>query len=359
VVLMNTLTLRALAGAGILLALGAPAWALEAQGTPLPARVLAAPLTSSASGWLGIRVRYEMTETMDRSPAGRSLAGGQAGSTGRTHEVRVEEVFPDGPARAAGVAPGDRILRIDGVEAGQAFEEGILAGVRPGQVVRFGIERTGRVLEVRVVAASRPPSAAPPTRIALAQVRSDSIVSHMQIRMDSARASAARAVITLGASPPERPAERQAWVATRPGFPVDSLRAAGGPAGTSSAQTLRALVSGGSAGAAAREIAALPGPILVYATGQRSVLGAEVTPLNAGLAGYFGVDAGLLVTQVVEGAPGDRGGLTPGDVIVRVGARPVSTVEEFRAAAEAGVRSPPLVLGVIREGRRLELNIPR
>jgi len=356
---MNMRTVRALAGASLLLALGGPAWALEAQDTPLPARVVAAPLTSGASGWLGIRVRYQMTETMDRSLAGRVPAGGRAGGTARTHEVRVEEVFPGGPARAAGVAPGDRILRIDGVEAGQAFDEGILAVIRPGQVVRFGIERDGRVLEVRVVAGSRPASSAPPTRIALAQVRSDSVVSHMQTRMDSARASAARAVIALGASAPERPPERQAWVATQPGFPVDSIRASGGSAGTSSARMLRALVSGSAAGRAERETAALPGPILVYATGQRSVLGAEVTPLNAGLAGYFGVDAGLLVTQVVEGAPGARGGLTPGDVIVRVGTGPVSTIEEFRAAAEAGFRSPPLVLGVIREGRRLELNVPR
>jgi S1-C subfamily serine protease len=308
------------------------------------------PLTSSAGGWLGIRVRYELTETMDPSPTGRIRAGTGGGTTVRTHEIRVEEVFPDGPARAGGVAPGDRILRIDGMDAGRAFEEGILAGVRPGQVIRFGIERGGRVLEARIVAASRPASSAPPTRMALAQVRSDSIVSLMQIRMDSARASAARALVSLGASP-ERPPERQTWVVTRPGFHVDSVRASGSPAGTSSAQTLRALVSGGAAGPG--------GPILVYATGQRSVLGAEVTPLNTGLAGYFGVDAGLLVTQVVEGGPGARGGLTPGDVIVRVGTRSVSTIEEFRAAAEAGFRAPPLVLGVVREGRRLELNVPR
>ncbi|TVP43974.1 MAG: PDZ domain-containing protein [Gemmatimonadales bacterium] len=379
VVLMATPVFRALVGAGILLALGAPNRTLEAQGTnppvgaqsspPSPPQARVPAMPAAATGWLGVRVRYEVTERTERSPAGGAGPAGRTAGTDWSYHVRVEEVFPEGPARASGVAPGDRILRINGVNAGPAIEEGILSRVRPNQAVEFEIERNGSVLQLRVVAASRPPSAAPTTAVALARVRTDSIVSYMQNRMDSARASVAREAVTLRAARPEaRPGveprpEARGWVALRPGFPVPvdsalTVRREAGP-GATSAGTLRALLSGREAAAAARGAAIHSGPVIVYATGQRAVLGAEITPVNPGLAGYFGVDAGLLVTQVVEGAPGARGGLTPGDVIVRVGSRAVSTVEEFRAAAEVGIRSPPLVLGVIREGGLLELRIPR
>ncbi|CAN5735638.1 hypothetical protein BH23GEM11_BH23GEM11_15620 [soil metagenome] len=393
---MRMPALRALAGAGVLLALGGPSAALEGQGAPptprlqAPAQVRIAPLAlrSEAAGWLGVRVRYEMTETATGFPGGGFLPGGGRvagpGGTTRTYDVRVEEVLPAGPARAAGMSPGDRLVEIDGVDAGQAIERGILAAVRPGQVVRFGVERNGRALRLDVVAAQRPASAGPastPASVALARVRTDSIVTHMQLRMDSARvsvrsrmdpaaaralgareAAGAREILALRAARPDAATDSRAWVVTRHGFPEEMSATTGDVrdrTSGASAQVLRGLVSGGAEGTAMRSPATAPRPIIVYATGQRAVLGAEVTPLNAGLAGYFGVDAGLLVTQVVDGAPGDRGGLSPGDVVVQVGPHRVSTIEEFRAAAEAGFRSPPLVLAVIREGRRLELRIPR
>jgi hypothetical protein len=108
-------------------------------------------------------------------------------------------------------------------------------------------------------------------------------------------------------------------------------------------------------------------------TGQRFVAGAELTDLNPSLARYFEVEAGVLVTAVTEGSPGDEAGLLAGDVIVEVGGEAVTTVQEVRQAMnrtrvrvlERGPgnfdlpRPEPIVLRVIREGEALSLEMPR
>jgi membrane-associated protease RseP (regulator of RpoE activity) len=119
-------------------------------------------------------------------------------------------------------------------------------------------------------------------------------------------------------------------------------------------------------------------PSIVYGIpglgGQRFVAGVELTNLNPSLARYFRVDAGVLVTDVTEGSPGDEAGLLAGDVIVEVGGEAVRTLQEVRQAMNRNPRvrvlergqggfettSPePLTLRVIREGGSLDLEIPR
>jgi serine protease Do len=65
--------------------------------------------------------------------------------------------------------------------------------------------------------------------------------------------------------------------------------------------------------------------------------GATIKPLNRELASQFKtkVNEGLIVTAVENGSLAQRRGLQPGDLIIEVNRKPVSTLEEFREALEA------------------------
>jgi serine protease Do len=62
--------------------------------------------------------------------------------------------------------------------------------------------------------------------------------------------------------------------------------------------------------------------------------GLEVGPLTGEVGQQLGVqaDAGVVVTDVEDGSPADRAGLSPSMVIVQVAKRPVRSVAEFDAA---------------------------
>lgn len=85
--------------------------------------------------------------------------------------------------------------------------------------------------------------------------------------------------------------------------------------------------------------------------------GARLSELNPGLARHFeGVSEGVLVLDVQPGSPAARGGLQPGDVIVRAGDRPIRDQQSlWRAARGEG----DLALGVVRDGRETTLRLER
>lgn len=67
----------------------------------------------------------------------------------------VGEVLPDTPAAAAGLQPGDRIVAVED-EPVESFEQlQLLVRDRPGEPLRFTIERQGRRFEVTVTPALR------------------------------------------------------------------------------------------------------------------------------------------------------------------------------------------------------------
>ena len=95
-------------------------------------------------------------------------------------------------------------------------------------------------------------------------------------------------------------------------------------------------------------------PLSPYVAGLTRVAGAEVRSLKPGLGQYFGVDAGLLVTEVAEGTPAADAGLRGGDVIVASGGHEVATLEQLRERlSDRGGR----VLDVIRAGERISLTL--
>jgi serine protease Do len=62
------------------------------------------------------------------------------------------------------------------------------------------------------------------------------------------------------------------------------------------------------------------------------------------------VTQGIVVTGVAPGSPASEGGLQPGDVIIELDRKPVSNVQEFRAAYKQPNAKRVLLL-IYREGR--------
>lgn len=91
--------------------------------------------------------------------------------------------------------------------------------------------------------------------------------------------------------------------------------------------------------------------------GQNFVAGAQLKPLNPDLAEYFGVDQGVLVTEVLDETPAHQAGMLAGDVIVRVGTEDVSSMDDLRFGV--GFFERPLRLRIIRKGSPVEIVIRR
>ena len=89
-------------------------------------------------------------------------------------------------------------------------------------------------------------------------------------------------------------------------------------------------------------------PLSYITVGQSFVAGAQLTPLNPGLAEYFSVDEGVLVMEVLDGTPAAEAGMLAGDVIVRVGSENISSLDGLRFSI--GYFERPLTLRVIRKG---------
>ncbi len=81
-------------------------------------------------------------------------------------------------------------------------------------------------------------------------------------------------------------------------------------------------------------------------------LGIEVVELNAEISKQLGLnnsDSGIVVRSVKQGSPAEEAGLTVGDVIQRVGTKPVKSIKEFGDALEKHSLSNGIVLHVKRD----------
>ncbi len=104
--------------------------------------------------------------------------------------------------------------------------------------------------------------------------------------------------------------------------------------------------------------AAVVRPLTPYLAGWDRVAGARLTPLNAGLAEYFGTPRGVLVVEVADGTPAQEAALRAGDVLLKVGGVEVDDLDPIRRAI-AGARDDEVPITVWRKGKRVELKLPR
>lgn len=109
---------------------------------------------------LGERLRTQAAESSPASAAPASayigLVGDDRGEAGTG--VRVLAVRPDSPAERAGIRPRDLITGI-GSSAVRSIDDmvAVVTASRPGEPLKFSIERSGRRMLISVVPTLRPP----------------------------------------------------------------------------------------------------------------------------------------------------------------------------------------------------------
>lgn len=291
-------------------------------------RLPAGPQPRADAGWLGLRAEGVIRLHLDTPAAPESV-------------FTVIEVYRDGPAWAAGIRAGDVVEAVNGRPADLALFQSVAQRLQPGDPIAFVVRREGRRRDFSIEAAPRPGvDVLAPT---LLQTALDSTRQTFVVRLDSV----ARA---LGAATSLRVEVKRIQAGA-----IEVIQAIESEAPDRRARRVaepRAgvlLPAGGTTAGAAR-------PLAPYLIGTNRVAGAELTPLVAEMAAYFGPAAGLLVTEVADRTPASDAGLAPGDVIVAARGRTVATVDQLRAAL-VGARSAT-TLHVVRRGLEIELRLP-
>jgi hypothetical protein len=277
-------------------------------------------------------------------------------------ELFVIGVTAGAPADEAGLRPGDRVTLIDSVPASLPKLDTLASTLRPGKVALFQVRRGDGEHAISIVAA--PGECRPQERRLISRVETMAAVLD---RLETQRGQAGRALIfRLDTAQLRQEAARLRleqvirthidtaghWIVQRQGESLIMASPARVPLQPDSAR--RASLA---QGLKSNEL------ILFHAgaaleLGLRSVAGVELSELNPELARYFsGVAEGLLILRVAPETPGARGGLVPGDVVVRAAGEPVRTISAFRSII-LRARGEPVPLAVVRDGKRLELRLP-
>ena len=366
---------------------------LEAQ------QVMVLAQRDGSPGWLG--VQYDVL---------RSFAAGSRAS-GRTDYV-VSDVHPEGPAAAAGIRPGDVLLRIRGAEPGDTLFERIAETLRSGDTVQLTFRRGSSERELPLVAVDRPPD----ERVGLLPGAELADVQRFLRFNDGGGEQGGTTIVfrsgtgqgfsyRIVAPAPGTPFPFESFVVRTPA--TDSLTAlinlirrdlAGIERASEAARVAVLRSTAATVDERATELAGLQerrslafaqltrlqddlavvsrqrlgslgrrlGDIRVRVSPQaaltplvrmerRYLVGAEIIPIDAELGTYFGVERGILVAASPQGTPAAAAGLTPGDVIVRVGDTEVTTpIELSRALRE--VRGA-IVLTVVRRGSEVTVQL--
>jgi serine protease DegQ len=91
----------------------------------------------------------------------------------------------------------------------------------------------------------------------------------------------------------------------------------------------------------------------------RGWIGVETRELTADFAESFGlpVRQGVLITGVLQDGPASKGGVRPGDVVVRIGDTAVANPAQLLAAVAALTPAQPATIGVQRGQESLDLSV--
>lgn len=295
------------------------------------ALLLAAALLTGLAPALQAQARTDARRPEVRA---RPEARGWVGISFRTDQggaAVVEDVYPNSPARRAGVQEGDTLVQWNGRRDVSAAVGERLA---PGDTVRIRIRRGGgRDRDLVLRAEARP---------------------RRLVEMSPREGGGREIILSL-------PDEREIRVFTDSlSVRADSLhrrlqlmlRDSLGPRLRELERDIpevRIRVGGGQGGAVAHALG----------LGGRAIAGAELAEMNPDLSSYFGTDRGVLVLRVAPRTPAERAGLQAGDVVVEVDDANVRTVAELRRAVSQQQRRDrrEVELKIVRKGKRREVKL--
>jgi serine protease Do len=99
-----------------------------------------------------------------------------------------------------------------------------------------------------------------------------------------------------------------------------------------------------------------PDQPFVWRTGSRRQIGVGITPLTKQLAEHFGVDSGIMISDVRKDSPADKAGLKAGDIIVEVEGKPVDDQGDvLRAISEK--KEGDVSLTIVRDRNRQTIRV--
>jgi S1-C subfamily serine protease len=100
--------------------------------------------------------------------------------------------------------------------------------------------------------------------------------------------------------------------------------------------------------------------LIRYGEVRRGQLGVTIQELTPELANAFNISAGkgVVISQVADGSPAKKAGIKPGDIVISVDDKPVTSVAELRNVIGLQRVGQKVKLIVIREGKELTLTAP-
>ncbi len=320
-----------------LLVLGTLLAALPTAAAPQDSVRAAAP-----SGWLGIRLDAGLT--------------GTRGADSAYFEIVITDVYRSGPADQGGVIAGDRLVAVDGsrLPTWDAWVSAV-GSLGPGQTLHLTVQRGTAEHDVAIVAGTRPATLRPSAameRFIDAQARmSRHVDSLFQMVIDWGD-------ITEGMLS----AEQRLWEATREMVREAQARTEARRDEERLRDPMEPPDAGGGGGPRVRRVevveTARPHLLAPFVLSSPVVLGgAFVRDLTTELGSVFGVESGVLVTNVMGLSPAALAGLRAGDVITAVGGETSGTVAELRALLVQAVF--PVDLTVTRQGSSVTIAYPR
>jgi C-terminal processing protease CtpA/Prc len=278
----------------------------------------------------------------------------------------IVQVYAGSPAARAGLRPGDVIVAINGSDITTGEGGSVFGAIRIGVPIEFRVRRGSRVANVVVTPGTMAEAFGEEEIVMKYTPHFDSVrvqlkvmyegLPKLYVAIKEAREALARteaeAERTSSAAQLRRVEQQRAQIDSMQRqleqwnqeirVYTDSL----------AAKTL--YVKPRTAPDVEVQVAPEGRAVLIYSD---AVAGARFKALSedSPLAEYFGVESGLLVTELVENTPAHMAGLREGDVVISVDGRTVRSVKEMRKLL-AG--TDDATVAFVRKGKKHTCTIP-
>ncbi len=254
---------------------------------------------------LGIPVEIVKTISSEIKDKGKVSRGwvGIGFSENEDGEVEINDVEKDSPAELAKLKEGDILISIDGTKvAGASAVVSEIRCRKPGQDVKFEIQRDGKTLEVKVK---------------LGEYTETAIKRELETRFPRL-------------------------------FPAPAVPAAPAPEATPRAE----------------KAPRAPRPLMERfenwpGWAKRKYIGTYMESLNKELLEFFGVkeEGGLLVNRLTKDGPAEKAGVKVGDVVVRADGKKVTSVGDLSELVQDKKKGDKVKLEIIRDKKPLILEV--